>query len=180
MAKDDSSKKEKERKHKSKEKKLSPDADGISKKSSKKEKKDKKDKKLALRAKNAEAILIQEAEEKKKLALRAKNAENDNVTTVVPQTEGTAEQNGGDADVEMGGAEESMKKETDVEMQDGEEKKELLLRIKPVGALVPFANPLADEKAARKVFKIVKKGMLDSFLSLTHFPFHYLLNLLFL
>lgn len=31
--------------------------------------------------------------------------------------------------------------------------------IKPVGALVPFANPLADEKATKKVLKSVKKGM---------------------
>jgi H/ACA ribonucleoprotein complex subunit 2 len=30
--------------------------------------------------------------------------------------------------------------------------------VKPVGALVPFANPLADEKAAKKVLKSVKKG----------------------
>jgi H/ACA ribonucleoprotein complex subunit 2 len=30
--------------------------------------------------------------------------------------------------------------------------------IRPVGALVPFANPLADEKVAKKVFKGVKKG----------------------
>lgn len=29
---------------------------------------------------------------------------------------------------------------------------------KPVGALVPFANPLADEKVAKKVLKSVKKG----------------------
>lgn len=32
--------------------------------------------------------------------------------------------------------------------------------IKPVGALVPFAAPLADEKVAKKVLKSVKKGML--------------------
>ena len=31
--------------------------------------------------------------------------------------------------------------------------------VRPVGALVPFANPLADEKVAKKVFKSVKKGM---------------------
>ena len=31
--------------------------------------------------------------------------------------------------------------------------------IKPVGALVPFANPLADEKVTKKVLKSVKKGM---------------------
>jgi H/ACA ribonucleoprotein complex subunit 2 len=30
--------------------------------------------------------------------------------------------------------------------------------MRPVGALVPFANPLADEKVAKKVFKSVKKG----------------------
>ena len=29
---------------------------------------------------------------------------------------------------------------------------------RPVGALVPFANPLADEKVAKKVFRGVKKG----------------------
>lgn len=29
----------------------------------------------------------------------------------------------------------------------------------PVGALVPFANPLADEKVGKKVLKSVKKGM---------------------
>ena len=30
--------------------------------------------------------------------------------------------------------------------------------MKPVGALVPFANPLADEKVAKKVFKGIRKG----------------------
>jgi H/ACA ribonucleoprotein complex subunit 2 len=30
--------------------------------------------------------------------------------------------------------------------------------VKPVGALVPFANPLADEKVSKKVLKSVKKG----------------------
>lgn len=29
---------------------------------------------------------------------------------------------------------------------------------KPIGALVPFANPLAEDKTAKKVFKTVKKG----------------------
>jgi H/ACA ribonucleoprotein complex subunit 2 len=33
------------------------------------------------------------------------------------------------------------------------------LAVKPVGALVPFANPLADDKVAKKVLKSVKKGM---------------------
>ena len=37
-----------------------------------------------------------------------------------------------------------------------EDKKPSAMR--PVGALVPFANPLADDKVAKKVFKGVKKG----------------------
>jgi H/ACA ribonucleoprotein complex subunit 2 len=36
--------------------------------------------------------------------------------------------------------------------------------LKPVGALVPFANPLADEKVTKKVLKSVKKGTVCSFL----------------
>ena len=36
---------------------------------------------------------------------------------------------------------------------------EVKVKAKPLlGALVPFANPLADEKAAKKVLKCVKKG----------------------
>ena len=31
---------------------------------------------------------------------------------------------------------------------------------RPIGALVPFANPLADDKVAKKVFRGVKKGTL--------------------
>lgn len=40
----------------------------------------------------------------------------------------------------------------EVVMDDGE------LASKPVGALVPFAAPLADDKVAKKVLKSVKKG----------------------
>jgi H/ACA ribonucleoprotein complex subunit 2 len=32
--------------------------------------------------------------------------------------------------------------------------------LKPVGASVPFANPLADEKVTKKVLKSVKKGVI--------------------
>jgi H/ACA ribonucleoprotein complex subunit 2 len=35
------------------------------------------------------------------------------------------------------------------------------LAVKPVGALVPFANPLADDKVTKKVLKSVKKGNVD-------------------
>ncbi|KAJ8062646.1 hypothetical protein OCU04_009168 [Sclerotinia nivalis] len=40
----------------------------------------------------------------------------------------------------------------------GEDKEGAAPEIKPVGALVPFANPLADEKVAKKVLKSVKKA----------------------
>ncbi|APA16299.1 hypothetical protein SS1G_10519 [Sclerotinia sclerotiorum 1980 UF-70] len=48
-----------------------------------------------------------------------------------------------------------------VEVMDiviGEDKEGAAPEIKPVGALVPFANPLADEKVAKKVLKSVKKA----------------------
>jgi H/ACA ribonucleoprotein complex subunit 2 len=55
--------------------------------------------------------------------------------------------------------EEVTKVEADVEAKDlvvKEGSGEVVL--KPVGALVPFANPLADEKVTKKVLKSVKKG----------------------
>jgi H/ACA ribonucleoprotein complex subunit 2 len=36
---------------------------------------------------------------------------------------------------------------------------EAVVKARPLGALVPFANPLADEKTTKKVLKSVKKGM---------------------
>jgi H/ACA ribonucleoprotein complex subunit 2 len=35
---------------------------------------------------------------------------------------------------------------------------DVVIKAKPQGALVPFANPLADEKVTKKVLKSVKKG----------------------
>lgn len=44
-------------------------------------------------------------------------------------------------------------------VKDGEAIAEIVGAVaKPIGALVPFANPLADEKVAKKVLKGVKKG----------------------
>lgn len=37
---------------------------------------------------------------------------------------------------------------------------------RPVGALVPFANPLVEDKQAKKVLKSVKKGMLTLYTTL--------------
>lgn len=45
-----------------------------------------------------------------------------------------------------------------VQTEDGKDEKAIVAV--PVEALVPFANPLADEKSQKKVLKAVKKGML--------------------
>ena len=50
-----------------------------------------------------------------------------------------------------------VKSDDEGEVAEAEAKSKQLLR--PVGALVPFANPLADEKVAKKVFKSIKKGV---------------------
>ena len=55
-------------------------------------------------------------------------------------------------------AEDEGEVKSDEEMDTANKK----LAMRPVGALVPFANPLADEKVAKKVFKSVKKGMFSS------------------
>ena len=49
------------------------------------------------------------------------------------------------------------KSDDEEEVAEAEAKSKQVLR--PAAALVPFANPLADEKVAKKVFKSVKKGM---------------------
>jgi len=46
----------------------------------------------------------------------------------------------------------------DVEMEVVVQEGSAEVEAKPVGALVPFANPLADEKATKKVLKSVKKA----------------------
>ncbi|KIW14747.1 hypothetical protein PV08_07531 [Exophiala spinifera] len=46
----------------------------------------------------------------------------------------------------------------EVSAQGDVKKNERSLATKPAGPLVPFANPLADEKVAKKVFKGVKKA----------------------
>jgi H/ACA ribonucleoprotein complex subunit 2 len=62
--------------------------------------------------------------------------------------------------------EEVTKKHGKAESEEAEETKDIViadaeeLAVKPIGALVPFANPLADDKVAKKVLKSVKKGSL--------------------
>ncbi|MCJ1329196.1 snoRNA-binding protein [Thelotrema lepadinum] len=136
----------KERKHKKKEEKLS-DTNGVSKKS-KSDKKERKHKKaVALPAEVADKFL-QDIEDKK-----------DNIAILPhehPEPNGDVK-----IDVEMSGTREG-----------DEDKKELVLQLKPIGALVPFANPLADEKVAKKVFKSVKKGNPPSLSLSTFHPQH--------
>lgn len=55
---------------------------------------------------------------------------------------------------------EGVGKDGEVVSEDEVENKEKPAR--PIGALVPFANPLADDKVGKKVFKSVKKGIIWS------------------
>lgn len=49
----------------------------------------------------------------------------------------------------------------DGEVVSDEETEDAGRASRPLGALVPFANPLADAKVGKKVFKSVKKGQLE-------------------
>ena len=59
--------------------------------------------------------------------------------------------------------------------QEGDKMEVDSLVITPIGALVPFANPLADEKQTKKVLKAVKKCKAQCFV----FPPHVAPDLLF-
>lgn len=105
---------------------------GVSKsKSDKKEKKEKKDKKAKLAAQ-----LLDEVEKADGAVVEVKGDKKVVVSNVGADGEVVS-----DADMD-----ESM-------IVDGKG------AVRPIGALVPFANPLADEKVAKKVFRGVKKGM---------------------
>lgn len=54
--------------------------------------------------------------------------------------------------------EENEIEETEVTKTESKSKKNSLAN-RPVGALVPFAHPLAEDKVSKKVFKAVKRGM---------------------
>lgn len=122
------SEKKEKKEKKDKKEKKHSDKNGVSKK-------DKKEKKLALTPDAADAIL------------QDISAKEDNVD-IKPEYPDSSAEGKVKIDVEMGGA----------GSDEEEEKKKLVLDVKPQGALVPFANPLADEKASKKVFKSVKKG----------------------
>lgn len=59
--------------------------------------------------------------------------------------------------VKQNGGEKTETKEV-VIVKDGEVETAITIK-RPVGALVPFANPLADDKVGKKVLKSVKKGI---------------------
>lgn len=53
---------------------------------------------------------------------------------------------------------------------------EVTAESRPIGALVPFANPLAEDKTAKKVFKTVKKGIFSFLMGRGDFLFQSLQN----
>ena len=119
-----------ERKARKAEKKAAKASDsGVSK--PKTEKKDKKEKKQRVAIAEQALTEITNGESKKK----AKKAESESED---------------EEDEEMKSSDETENKT--------EKKGKMSLKDRPVGALVPFAHPLANEKVGKKVFKSVKKG----------------------
>ena len=107
----------------------------MAKDKSEKEKKDKKEKKEKRRSEEdgiSKPSKDKKEKKEKKAALAAAVAQSDVVTEKLVD----ALENGENDDV-----------------------KATTTLVVPLGALVPFANPLADEKVAKKVLKNVKKGV---------------------
>jgi hypothetical protein len=148
MAKSKPSETKEERRARKAEKKASKDT-GVTKPRS--EKKDKKDKKKweVLAEKALNEITNGEKSSKKKGKKEEKQE--------------SEELDGGDGDgdveVEAGEVEMSNPDEAETRKENVRSSKgKMSLKDRPVGALVPFAHPLADEKVAKKVFRGVKKG----------------------
>ena len=122
--------------------------------SEKKEKKQKREKKIKKEKRSeTEGVHKSKKEKKEKKAVGADPAEDikeilatkEDVAAVVSHSNDT----NGVADTDM--------------LEDGTEV--TAIAAKPQGALVPFANPLADDKSGKKVLKSVKKGIVGSPLS---------------
>ena len=142
MAKDKSLSKEERRAEKKKEKKekLAEDSGVTKSKSDKKEKKEKKAKREAL----AEKALNEIQQSKPASVSESKDSEDDAEKS---------EDGGMNVDVEV------VKVVKEENAAKGKEKKVTIVT-RPIGALVPFANPLVtEEKTVKKVLKSVKKGM---------------------
>ena len=125
-----------------------------------KEKKDKKDKKEKRSESNGvEKKSKKDKHEKKEVTTMLLDELETETSGAVPLT--------ADGDVTVVGSA-STKNNALTTVEDDEEKLQVL-EVVPLEALVPFANPLADEKQAKKVIKCVKKGNLISSFQVTLF-----------
>jgi H/ACA ribonucleoprotein complex subunit 2 len=110
-------------------------------KSEKKDKKEKREKRAT-----SEGVSKSSSKDKKEKKVKLANGDGDAADALLKQLE----------------AEKPEKTTTvvvttkDVDAANGEVKVKVAI---PIGALVPFANPLADEKTGKKVLKSVKKGL---------------------
>ena len=128
----------------------------------KKEKKEKKDKKRKHTEVEAEPTAAAEepattttpADKPKKKAKKSKSTVD---LTAVEQENGGAVDVDGDGDVAVVDAPAEVKAEDNGEADEKKDKAVAKIEV-PLAALVPFANPLCDEKAQKKVLKSVKKG----------------------
>ncbi len=151
MAKSKLSETKEERRARKAEKKASKDTGVTKPKSEKKDKKDKK-KREVLAEKALNEITNDEISSKKKGKKQEKQESE--------EFDGEDGEDGdGDAEVEAGEVEMSKSNEAETKKENIRSSKgKMSLKDRPVGALVPFAHPLADEKVAKKVFRGVKKG----------------------
>lgn len=95
-------------------------------------------------------------EKRKVLAEKALNeVEGKKAKKAAKQEDESSEDEDEDGDVEVKDAESEASSEDEKAAAVSSAK---ATSARPVGALVPFANPLADDKVAKKVFKSVKKG----------------------
>ncbi|KAK3109596.1 hypothetical protein LTR53_016984 [Teratosphaeriaceae sp. CCFEE 6253] len=118
----------------------------------KKEKKDKKDKKRKHSEVEPETAVAEEATPIEAPAKKEKKSKKDRKSKTAAELAAPKDVDA-DGDVAIADA-------TPVEVKDeeDEEKKEKTKVSMPLAALVPFANPLCDEKSQKKVLKGVKKA----------------------
>lgn len=107
----------------------------------------------AARAEGSSGVTKTKSDKKEKRSAQKALAEKALNELDVPKTKSD---NGTDDEVEDDGEEEVA--EPIANGASHGKKSDSALAARPLGALVPFANPLADDKTARKVFKCVKKG----------------------
>jgi H/ACA ribonucleoprotein complex subunit 2 len=115
-----------------------------------------KEKKRDKKKKRSETDGVHKKEKKKKekdIAILADAEEKELTTKVLDSLEAVSKETAANGDVS----------ESKITVKE--------VAVRPVGSLVPFANPLANDKVAKKVLKSVKKGVLIEFFHIFYLDF---------